>query len=169
MHSVHRCELLLEMPRYMVWSLCMCVCVWPWAVWTDHCAIWWTESRASNKPCIGLGTYGCHLANTVEQNPYTPPIVVTITVETCCYYYTWSCHVWNDGCGWCVKVSSADGAHQVGKISKQWTGFFKQYFTDAKNFDVSCTFIICTAYCVLWLPTTKSWGSIRLKNLDLDT
>jgi len=53
-------------------------------------------------------------------------------------------------------VSSADGAHQVGKISKQWTGFVKEYFTDADNFGVSCTFIICTAYSVMWLPTTKS-------------
>ena len=39
----------------------------------------------------------------------------------------------------CCKVSSPDGAHQVGKISKQWTGFVKEYFTDADNFGVSCT------------------------------
>jgi len=36
------------------------------------------------------------------------------------------------------KVSSPDGAYQVGKISKQWSGFMKEYFTDADNFGVSC-------------------------------
>jgi uncharacterized protein YxjI len=35
------------------------------------------------------------------------------------------------------KVLSRDGAHQVGKISKQWSGFVKEYFTDADNFGVS--------------------------------
>jgi len=38
----------------------------------------------------------------------------------------------------CCKVSSADGAHQVGKISKQWGGFVKEYYTNADNFGVSC-------------------------------
>jgi len=36
------------------------------------------------------------------------------------------------------KVSSSDGAHQVGKISKQWSGLLKEFFTDADNFGVSC-------------------------------
>jgi hypothetical protein len=35
------------------------------------------------------------------------------------------------------KVQSADGLHNVGKISKQWSGFVKEYFTDADNFGVS--------------------------------
>jgi hypothetical protein len=35
------------------------------------------------------------------------------------------------------KVMSSDMVHQVGKISKQWTGLMKEYFTDADNFGVS--------------------------------
>lgn len=35
------------------------------------------------------------------------------------------------------KVFSADMAHDVGKISKQWSGFVKEYFTKADNFGVS--------------------------------
>lgn len=35
------------------------------------------------------------------------------------------------------KVLSLDGSHEVGKISKQWSGFVKEYFTDADNFGVS--------------------------------
>lgn len=42
----------------------------------------------------------------------------------------------SDVCG--LQVSSGDGAQQVGKISKQWSGFVKEYFTDADNFGVSC-------------------------------
>ncbi|XP_071838153.1 phospholipid scramblase 2-like isoform X1 [Apostichopus japonicus] len=34
-------------------------------------------------------------------------------------------------------VMSADGSTKVGKISKQWTGLVKEYFTDADNFGVS--------------------------------
>ncbi|XP_074653998.1 phospholipid scramblase 2-like isoform X2 [Tubulanus polymorphus] len=33
-------------------------------------------------------------------------------------------------------VNSSDGSTQVGKISKQWTGLVKEYFTDADNFGV---------------------------------
>ena len=44
-------------------------------------------------------------------------------------------------CVLCCQVSSPDGAHQVGKISKQWSGFVKEYFTDADNFGVSCAYI----------------------------
>ncbi|XP_033126954.1 phospholipid scramblase 1-like isoform X2 [Anneissia japonica] len=34
-------------------------------------------------------------------------------------------------------VLSADGSTKVGKISKQWTGFAKEAFTDADNFGIS--------------------------------
>ncbi|CAH1776138.1 unnamed protein product, partial [Owenia fusiformis] len=37
-------------------------------------------------------------------------------------------------------VKSADQAQEVGKISKQWTGFVKEYFTNADNFGVSCKY-----------------------------
>jgi len=33
---------------------------------------------------------------------------------------------------------SADGNQQVGKISKQWSGLIKEYFTDADNFGIQC-------------------------------
>jgi len=34
-------------------------------------------------------------------------------------------------------VNSADHSQQVGKISKQWSGLGKEWFTDADNFGVS--------------------------------
>ena len=33
---------------------------------------------------------------------------------------------------------SADGTQPVGKISKQWSGLVKEYFTDADNFGIQC-------------------------------
>jgi len=36
------------------------------------------------------------------------------------------------------KVMSADGTQPVGKISKQWSGLAKEYFTDADNFGIQC-------------------------------
>lgn len=35
------------------------------------------------------------------------------------------------------QVLSKDGLHQVGKITKQWSGLLKEAFTDADNFGVS--------------------------------
>ncbi|XP_014668740.1 PREDICTED: phospholipid scramblase 1-like [Priapulus caudatus] len=34
------------------------------------------------------------------------------------------------------NVSSADGNHQVGRISKQWSGMLKETFTDSDNFGI---------------------------------
>ncbi|XP_077865055.1 phospholipid scramblase 1-like [Saccoglossus kowalevskii] len=36
-----------------------------------------------------------------------------------------------------VQVLSTDGATQVGKISKQWSGMVKEMFTDADNFGIT--------------------------------
>ena len=36
-----------------------------------------------------------------------------------------------------LQVQSS-GGQEVGKISKQWSGFAKEYFTQADNFGVSC-------------------------------
>lgn len=33
---------------------------------------------------------------------------------------------------------SSDGTQEVGKISKQWGGLAKEYFTDADNFGIQC-------------------------------
>ena len=38
------------------------------------------------------------------------------------------------------QVFSKDGQHEVGKISKQWSGLLREYFTDADNFGVSCKY-----------------------------
>ncbi|CAH0558283.1 unnamed protein product [Brassicogethes aeneus] len=35
------------------------------------------------------------------------------------------------------KITSADGSVQLGKISKQWSGVFKEMFTDADNFGIT--------------------------------
>lgn len=42
------------------------------------------------------------------------------------------------------QISSADGSTQIGMISKQWTGFGREFFTDAANFGIRCK--DCTAY-----------------------
>lgn len=42
-------------------------------------------------------------------------------------------------CNWCpteFQVLSADGTQEVGKISKQWSGLAKEYFTKADNFGI---------------------------------
>jgi len=44
------------------------------------------------------------------------------------------CHVYTP-----VQVFDAHGDQEVGKISKQWSGFVQEYFTDADNFGVNCT------------------------------
>ena len=36
------------------------------------------------------------------------------------------------------QVLSVDGTQEVGKISKQWSGLVKEYFTDADNFGIQC-------------------------------
>ena len=38
----------------------------------------------------------------------------------------------------CIQILSADGTQEVGKITKQWSGLAKEYFTDADNFGIQC-------------------------------
>ena len=42
-----------------------------------------------------------------------------------------------------VQVVSADGTQDIGKISKQWGGLAKEYFTDADNFGIQCMYCFC--------------------------
>ena len=37
-----------------------------------------------------------------------------------------------------TQILSADGTQEVGKITKQWSGLAKEYFTDADNFGIQC-------------------------------
>ena len=39
------------------------------------------------------------------------------------------------------QVFAPDGTTEVGKISKQWSGLFKEYFTDADNFGIQCELV----------------------------
>jgi len=39
----------------------------------------------------------------------------------------------------CWQVLSADGAHQVAKITKQFGGMFKELYTNVDNFGLNCT------------------------------
>ena len=39
------------------------------------------------------------------------------------------------------QVYAPDGESEVGKISKQWSGLFKEYFTDADNFGIQCELV----------------------------
>ena len=36
------------------------------------------------------------------------------------------------------KVLTPDRVHEVGVVSKQWSGFAREYFTKATNFNASC-------------------------------
>ena len=36
------------------------------------------------------------------------------------------------------QIMSADKTQEVGKISKQWSGLAKEYFTKADNFGIQC-------------------------------
>ena len=47
-----------------------------------------------------------------------------------------------------MQVLSADGTDDVGKITKQFSGLAKEYFTDADNFGIQCKLQIryCTQY-----------------------
>lgn len=36
-----------------------------------------------------------------------------------------------------MQVYTPDKAHEVGKISKQWSGFVREYFTSADNFGIT--------------------------------
>ena len=38
----------------------------------------------------------------------------------------------------CVQVMSADGTQEVGKITKQFSGLAKEFFTTADNFGIQC-------------------------------
>ena len=51
--------------------------------------------------------------------------------------YVVGCHV--ESSSFCyLQVLSADGTQDVGKITKQWSGLAKEYFTDADNFGIQC-------------------------------
>ena len=41
-----------------------------------------------------------------------------------------------------LQITSEDGTQDVGKISKQWSGLMREYFTDADNFGVSCKYML---------------------------
>ena len=45
-----------------------------------------------------------------------------------------------------VQVLSADGTQSVGRISKQWGGLAKEYFTDADNFGIQCKAVVVTVF-----------------------
>ena len=53
------------------------------------------------------------------------------------------CVCFNHFTTYCVppQVMSADGSQEVGKISKQWSGLAKEFFSDADNFGIQCKFV----------------------------
>ena len=65
-----------------------------------------------------------------------------------------------------IKVLSADGQNQVGKVSKQWSGLVKEAFTDADNFGITCEsprqlldqhLISCKTYKITWKICRARW------------
>lgn len=61
-----------------------------------------------------------------------------------------------------IQVLSADGTQEVGKISKQWGGLAKEYFTDADNFGIQCELALLTSISRLTVPSfdvCSSYGS----------
>ena len=37
-----------------------------------------------------------------------------------------------------LQVNSLDGSSEIGMITKQWSGFAREFFTDAENFGIRC-------------------------------
>ena len=64
-----------------------------------------------------------------------------------------------------VQILSADGTQEVGKITKQWSGLAKEYFTDADNFGIQCKckcfdlLIDICQLCILLLQSLWTWMS----------
>ena len=55
----------------------------------------------------------------------------------------------------CIQILSADGTQEVGKITKQWSGLAKEYFTDADNFGIQCKWNLLAVKSLgfaWWLP-----------------
>ena len=44
--------------------------------------------------------------------------------------------------GTTMQILSADGTQEVGKITKQWSGLAKEFFTDADNFGIQCESVV---------------------------
>jgi hypothetical protein len=40
------------------------------------------------------------------------------------------------------QLKSLDGDEEIGRISKQWSGLMKEWFTKADNFGVTCKYIL---------------------------
>ena len=47
-------------------------------------------------------------------------------------------------CDYDFNIYSVNGSGKIGKITKQWSGFVQEAFTDADNFGVSCKYLNCT-------------------------
>ncbi|CAI8044503.1 Phospholipid scramblase 2 [Geodia barretti] len=91
----------------------------------------------------------CCLQKIEVQSP--PGTVVGYVKQDLSFIYPWFTIENADGepvlkikgpcwtCKWCeveFEVLSVNGEQQVGKISKQWSGLAKEYFTDADNFGI---------------------------------
>ena len=60
-----------------------------------------------------------------------------------------------------LKLLAGEQGEQVGKISRQWSGVFKEMFTDADNFSVNCKHFVN-----IILKWFKTASNCELKNLD---
>lgn len=91
----------------------------------------------------------CCLQEMEVQSP--PGTTIGFIKQDCTFIYPWFSVQNADGetvlkikgpcwtCRWCdieFQILSADGTQEVGKITKQWSGLAKEYFTDADNFGI---------------------------------
>ncbi len=49
-----------------------------------------------------------------------------------------------------------DGITEVGKITKQWGGFAKEFFTDADNFGIQCKVYVIIIMMIIFINPPRA-------------
>ncbi|XP_065887721.1 phospholipid scramblase 1-like [Dysidea avara] len=96
--------------------------------WCCFCCLQELEVQAPPGQVVGYVKQDCTFVYpnfTIENESHEP--ILTIKGPLC------TCRCCSDVE---FQVMSGDGSQQVGKISKQWSGLVKEWFTDADNFGI---------------------------------
>jgi len=68
-----------------------------------------------------------------------------------------------------LQVTSAEGGQEIGKITKQWAGFVREYFTSADQFGVSCKRLDVLVFSLQFiLNSWESKGYWRMKADEIE-
>ena len=55
-----------------------------------------------------------------------------------------------------MQVLGVDGITEVGKITKQWGGFAKEFFTDADNFGIQCKVYVIIIMMIIFINPPRA-------------